>query len=447
MIQETKLKSNETISCVSVNDFQVYYLNRQKSQGGGVALGVNKDYESTLINEGDDETEAISVKVFLKEFPVRVVTAYGPQENALKDKKDKFWEFMEKEVNDAKLEDDGLLIPMDGNLHAGLNLIKEDPNKQNQNGKLFVEFLERNPHLTVVNTLDVCEGVITRRRELENRIEEAVLDFYIINEKMRPFIRKMKIDEDKEFGLVNLAQYKKNKRLIETDHNGLILEMDLNLKNNKPKRVEILNLKNRVCQDAFREETDKNQDLLDCFSNNLSFEAQSKKWVRTFNNILKNCFKKTRIVPKKEKSKTEKLLIERVKLKKEAKVSHIDDTMKEQIRQRIKEIEDDIGEDVANENFKFVVETMKDLGEEGDIYGSGRKKIWAMLKKRFPKTTLPIPVGKKDSKGRLVTNHKELKNLYLKTYKQRMRNRAIKDEFVDIKHLKEELFETRLKLG
>ena len=27
------------------------------------------------------------------------MTAYGPQENALKEKKEKFWEFIEKEVN------------------------------------------------------------------------------------------------------------------------------------------------------------------------------------------------------------------------------------------------------------------------------------------------------------------------------------------------------------
>ena len=90
MVQETKLKANESIPCVSLNDFQVYYLNRQGIQGGGVALGVSKEFESTLITEGDDETEVVSVKVFLEEFPVRAVAAYGPQENALKEKKDKF---------------------------------------------------------------------------------------------------------------------------------------------------------------------------------------------------------------------------------------------------------------------------------------------------------------------------------------------------------------------
>ena len=40
MIQETKLNSNEHMKCEALNDFQVFYLNRQESKGGGVALGI-----------------------------------------------------------------------------------------------------------------------------------------------------------------------------------------------------------------------------------------------------------------------------------------------------------------------------------------------------------------------------------------------------------------------
>ena len=149
------MRLNEKIACASLSDFQVYYLNRQESQGGGVALGINKDLKSTLIKEGTEETEALSVKVFLEEIEARVITAYGPQENALKEKKHKFWEFLEDEVNCAELEGDGLIIQMDGNLHAGSSLIQKDPNQQNNNGSLFCEFLERNPQLIVVNTLDL----------------------------------------------------------------------------------------------------------------------------------------------------------------------------------------------------------------------------------------------------------------------------------------------------
>ena len=38
----------EQIACASLSDYQVYYLSRQRSQGGGVALGVNKTLESTM---------------------------------------------------------------------------------------------------------------------------------------------------------------------------------------------------------------------------------------------------------------------------------------------------------------------------------------------------------------------------------------------------------------
>ena len=179
MIQETKLKPNEHISCASLRQFQVYYLNRQKSQGGGVALGVDKEIESTLIKEGDDETEVLSVKVFLDKAPIRAISAYAPQENALLERKEKFWDFLDKEVNDAEIEGDGIIIQMDGNLHAGPELVKNDPNGQNRNGSMFCEFLARNPQLIVVNTLDICEGLITRKRELKNATEEAVLDFFL----------------------------------------------------------------------------------------------------------------------------------------------------------------------------------------------------------------------------------------------------------------------------
>ena len=133
MMQETKLKTNEQISCVSLSNYQVYYLDSEKSQGGGVALGVNKDLESALIREGDDDTEVISVKVFMEKIPIRAIAAYAPQENEVKEKKEKFWDFLEKEADDAEIEGDGLIVQMDGNLHAGQDLIKNDPNPQNRN--------------------------------------------------------------------------------------------------------------------------------------------------------------------------------------------------------------------------------------------------------------------------------------------------------------------------
>ena len=61
ILEETKLKANEKISCEAVSDFQIFYLNRQNLHGGGIAIGVDKSIESPLVREGDDTIEAVSV--------------------------------------------------------------------------------------------------------------------------------------------------------------------------------------------------------------------------------------------------------------------------------------------------------------------------------------------------------------------------------------------------
>ena len=98
-------------------------------------------------------------------FPMRIVNGYGPQGSDSIERKRKFWDFLEREVNNAIVAGAGFILQMDGNCHLGPNYIKGDVNVQNANGKLFAEFLERNPHLTLVNSLPICEGIITRMRK------------------------------------------------------------------------------------------------------------------------------------------------------------------------------------------------------------------------------------------------------------------------------------------
>ena len=44
-----------------------------------ICIGVNKDLRSVWISQGDDEVEALTVEIWADDFPVRVVTAYGPK--------------------------------------------------------------------------------------------------------------------------------------------------------------------------------------------------------------------------------------------------------------------------------------------------------------------------------------------------------------------------------
>ena len=140
----------------------------------------------------------------------------------------------------------------------------------------------------------------------------------------------------------------------------------------------------------------------------------------------------------------EQLLKERFQLKKELK-SCVADNIKEDLEERIKAIEDDIGENVISENHKVILDTVKELGD--DFEGVERRQLWKMLKKKFPKKLNAVPIGKKNNQGQIVTNHMELKHLYLNSYTQRLRNRPIKEEFEEIKSIKEEIFYKRIKIS
>ena len=108
----------------------------------------------------------------------------------------KFCERVGAEIEDADENDKAIIFQMDGNLHVGPEIIPGDPNQCNTNGRLFKEFLDKYPHLTVVNGRNLCEKVITRRRVANGKVEEAALDFFVTCKKILPLIERMEIDDE-----------------------------------------------------------------------------------------------------------------------------------------------------------------------------------------------------------------------------------------------------------
>ena len=69
-------------------------------------------------------------------------------------------------------EGKGFILQGDLNAWLGKKIIKNDPRDQNKNGKLMEDFVERN-ELTVVNSLSICKGLITRSRKYKDTSEKA----------------------------------------------------------------------------------------------------------------------------------------------------------------------------------------------------------------------------------------------------------------------------------
>ena len=152
-IQETKLKRQGKLKITNPSNYIIYELNRKDRNGGGLAIGVIEELKPVWISEGDDTTEVLIVEVDVSGFRIRCVGGYGPQEKDNVDKKKAFCDRLSVEVEEAHENEAGFILQMDGNLWAGSDIIKDDPNPSNYNGKLFKEFLTKFPHLKVVNSL------------------------------------------------------------------------------------------------------------------------------------------------------------------------------------------------------------------------------------------------------------------------------------------------------
>ena len=160
VIQETKVPTTGKIKSEYLKFYELYELIRSNNpgQGAGLCIGVNKNINSALPREGDDDTECLTVSVDLGHQKLIMVTGYGPQESTTPDIKAKFWAYLDNEVDEAERNENILIIQMDSNSWLGSNVIPGDPNPTNNNGKYFLSFLERNHNITLVNSLKVFTG-------------------------------------------------------------------------------------------------------------------------------------------------------------------------------------------------------------------------------------------------------------------------------------------------
>ena len=170
-----------------------------------------------------------------------------------------------------------------------------------------------------------------------------------------------------------------------------------------------------------------------------SFEKQATRWRETLENYFKKSFKKIRITNKiKRKTLDINILMEeRRKLKRK-------EILEENEEEKLSQLEEKIAEKCEDINKKRVVENFKELENDGDVNHQG---IWKVKRKYFPKNNPTLPAGKRNLKQQLITNPEELKELYLETFKFRLRHRPAQPEFENILNYQKELFALRLELA
>ena len=439
-VQETKVKR---LGSIRLKGYQIFETLREGGLGGGLLTAVDENLEPVLIaSEKDDETEVITVQIKAGKYNVRIINAYGPQEDDPNGKVFGFWGEVESHIIAAKENNCLVIVQMDANAKIGKDKITEDPNEESKNGRIMMEMVERQ-ELAITNTFDNCKGTITRERVAEDVTERAVLDYILVCEKMKTFLNEMLIDEDRVHVLTKYAKKGNNKV---SDHN--IMFAKFNIKYNCiaiKTRKEYFNLKNAENQEKFHAETTNSIKFSTCFSNTRSTAHNANLFFKYLKGSIHKTFKKIRVSSGDKSKQGEETLQEMLKIKKELKTviaNTESEVAKAEAEEKLNDIETILTEKFSEKFAKIIKEETKHIETlEGNFSQIG---FWKLKKKLCPQILDP-PMAKINEQGMLVTSPNLLKDLYLRTYKHRLRQRIMKKEYLEIFILKNELWDSRME--
>ena len=427
-IQETHFPSKGK---VEIENYEIFKAIRKTKEKGGTMIGAHKALKPVLIMEYNETFELLVIEINVANKDIRIISGYGPQENWSEDEKKPFFEALEEEVTKAELAGKSVFIEADFNSKLGPKYIPNDPHTQTNNGKRLAEIIERQK-LVVANGLNQCEGTITRERVTLNRIEKSAISFVLVSEDLVKDIELVKIDEKREHVLNRITKTKKKVVVKESDHNVIVTKMKLSWnKKIKEQKNELFNLKNKECQNKFKEETTKNNGLSKAFEENEDLDDATNKFMKTLNKIIHKCFRKIKIKKQKPIEAQEQMYNRWKEIK-----SKTDPESKLETEQ--------LEEELADDYFKKIKEAAEDIEcEEG---GEVSNKIWKLKRQLCPNSRDP-PTAMKDSEGNLITSEERIKELALDAYEKRLENRPMKKEYEHIRIQKETLAEKILKVA
>ena len=106
-------------------------------------LGIHESLEPVLIEEYSENFEIIVAEVKVAGKDIRIINAYGPEENWTSEEKMPFFLALEEEISKAKLHGKLVILELDANSKLGPQYIKDDPHGMSQNGMILSGIIKR----------------------------------------------------------------------------------------------------------------------------------------------------------------------------------------------------------------------------------------------------------------------------------------------------------------
>ena len=85
----------------------------------------------------------MSIQLRCKDERIRIIIAYGPQENELKKEREQFYDDLNVEIERAKLNEELILIAGDLNAKLGKDMISGDQHETSPNSAFLKKLIDR----------------------------------------------------------------------------------------------------------------------------------------------------------------------------------------------------------------------------------------------------------------------------------------------------------------
>ena len=158
LISETKVYTSKAIN---IKGYQSFPVGRKDRQGGGIFIGVRRGSYETVMASQRDDADFVTVRLKNNREGIRLILAYGPQENDPEINRNLFYQNLSIQIEQAFLSGDSVIMVGDFNAKFGKDVIGGDVHPMSPNGKLLFSLCNKY-NLFILNSSNLCKGVFIR---------------------------------------------------------------------------------------------------------------------------------------------------------------------------------------------------------------------------------------------------------------------------------------------
>ena len=275
---ETKLGQTEDFE---VPGYVTKKMNRDEN-GGGVMILVKEELKNIIVevDEKKEVGEAKWISIDNGRNRIRLGILYAPQENKTSVKKLKImYRQLKEQIKKSKKENQEILLLGDFNCKVG-KAVPGNTDEISKGGKILMEMIDK-LDLNLLNAKDECEGTWTR---VENE-KRSILDYVIMENEGSKLVKKMVIDERKEFTPFNETK----QRDVYTDHNSIMVDINWNIRY-QPGENMVTRI-NEKTNEEFRRRTEQAK-LMEMISGEGDTEEDYTKWSEAVREIAEEVYVK-----------------------------------------------------------------------------------------------------------------------------------------------------------